>query len=100
MKKFLIILICGLFFTGCLSNADNRVQSQMSGIDGVSNMMYDTNTEIVAIHIGAYKAVNAYYHGHPLYYCPHEEKFYYYDNNEDIVYITVKDLDHTFKKEA
>ena len=99
MRKFFIIFICTLFFTGCSSNSDT-VQSRMYSIDGVDNMMYDSNTEIVAIYTGKYKSINAFYHGHPLYYCSHEKKFYYYDTNENVIFITVENLNHTLKEGA
>lgn len=92
MKKLFILIIMCVCLTSC-SN-ENRIPSKSIIIGEMTNMYYDEYTEIVSIYVSAYKSVNAYYHGHALYYSAKNKNFYYYDNNENKISLTADDIKH------
>ena len=97
MKRIFICIATLIFGVVLLSGCSNeQTTGDTTNINriGDSTLWYDEYTEVVGIEYGEVASstmMNAYYHGYPLYYCWHEEVFYYY--KDDVKYtLTPKDI--------
>ena len=105
MKKLivLVIVLCGIIFSSCsvVTHDDEGLEcdNDFYQVPKTYSMYYDEATEIVTLIKGWGKsstAVNVYYHGNVLYYCPHKESLYYY-KDDSRVEISLEDISCEFE---
>ena len=105
MKKLIVLvtILCSIIFSSCSvvthEDEDLVCDNDFYSVPGTYSMYYDEATEIVTLIKGWGKsstAVNVYYHGNVLYYCPHKESLYYYKDDKRVE-ISIEDISCEYK---
>lgn len=103
MKKTATLLasvLCLFIFSGCSSS--NNIETDFYAVPESTNLWYDSYTEVVGIRKNLNKSsgiINATYHNYQLYYCPHSETLYYYNENNEKIDISLEDIEHNHKSD-
>ena len=102
MRKLVVLvtILCSMIFTSCsMNNEDVICDNDFSPVPKTNSMYYDSGTETVLLMKGSGRsstAINVYYHGNVLYYCPHKESLYYY-KDDSRVEISLEDISCEFE---